>query len=88
MATHHPHHEVGEDGDPDGGEDEGEHEVLLPARFGTVGDGEEEQQEQRPRDQPLDLVHHTTCTGEGTGMRERETRAGRGTRRGERESAD
>lgn len=37
--THHPDHKVGEDGDPDGGEDEGDHEEFLPARFGTVRDG-------------------------------------------------
>lgn len=48
LPTHHPHHEVGEDSDPDSGEDEGEHEVLLPAWLGTVGDGEEKQQQQGP----------------------------------------
>lgn len=38
--THHPDHEVGEDGDPEGGQNEGEHEVFLPAGLGTVWDGE------------------------------------------------
>lgn len=60
-STHHPDHEVGEDGDPQGGEEEGQHEVFLPARLGTVGDGEEQQQEQRPRDQPLKLAADTPC---------------------------
>lgn len=45
YRTYHPHHKVGEDGDPNGGEDEREHEKLLPARFGTVWDGEEEDQQ-------------------------------------------
>ena len=43
--THHPDHQVGEDGDPEGGEDEGKHEELLPARFAAVWDGEEEDEE-------------------------------------------
>lgn len=47
-GTHHPHHEVGEDGDPQSGQDERQHEAFLPASFGTVGDGKIEQQEQRP----------------------------------------
>lgn len=46
--THHPDHEVGEDGNPQSGQNEGEHEASLPARLGTVWDGKEQQQEQRP----------------------------------------
>lgn len=48
KLTYHPHHEVGEDGDPQSGQNEGQHEAFLPASFGTVWDGEVEQQEQRP----------------------------------------
>ena len=55
--AHHPDHEVGEDGDPDGGETEGQHEEALPAGFGTVGDREVQQQQDRPTDEPLQLVH-------------------------------
>lgn len=40
--THHPDHEVGEDGDPESGQKEGDHEVSLPARLGTVWDGEKQ----------------------------------------------
>ncbi len=62
RCTHHPDHVVGEDGDPDGGQDEGEHEVSLPARLGTVGDGEEQQQQQRPREQPLHFAASSLCS--------------------------
>lgn len=64
KCTHHPHHEVGEDGDPQSGQDEGQHEALLPASFGTVWDGEEEQQEQRPREQPFHFVANVPCSSE------------------------
>lgn len=59
--THHPDHQVGEDSNPDGGQDEGGHEEFLPARLGTVWDGDEQQQEQRPRDQPLELAAKVSC---------------------------
>lgn len=48
VSTYHPHHEVGEDGDPQSGQDEGQHEAFLPASFGTVWDSKIEQQEQGP----------------------------------------
>lgn len=54
--THHPDHDVGEASDPDGGGEEGDHEPSLPAPLGTVWDGEEEQQRQRPHQQPLEFV--------------------------------
>lgn len=57
--THHPHHDVREAGDPDGGREEGDHEPPLPAAFATVGHREEQKQGQRPHDQPLELVTHT-----------------------------
>lgn len=66
KPTHHPHHEVGEDGDPQSGQNEGQHEALLPASFGTVWDGEEEQEEQRPREQPFYFVANVPCSSEMT----------------------
>lgn len=60
--THHPDHKVGEDCNPDSRQDEREHEVFLPARLGTVWDRKEQQQEQRPRDQPLKLTAYTPCS--------------------------
>lgn len=62
VSTHHPHHEVGEDGDPQSGQDEGQHEAFLPASFGTVRDGKIEQQEQRPWEQPFYFVTNTPCS--------------------------
>ena len=63
VYTHHPDHQVGEDGDPDGGEDEGKHEELLPTRFGAVWDGEEEEEEQWPGYQPFSLAANAGCNG-------------------------
>lgn len=60
-ASHHPDHDVGEGGDPQGGGSEGQHEAVVPARCGAVGDGEVEQQAQRPSQQPLQLVEHARC---------------------------
>ena len=54
--TDHPDHDVGQAGDPDGGGEEGDQEPSLPAALGAVGHGEEEEQRQRPHDQPLELV--------------------------------
>lgn len=62
IATHHPDHKVGEDSNPDSGQNEGHHEVFLPARLGTVGDGEVQQQQQRPRDQPLEFAADSPCS--------------------------
>lgn len=59
SPTHHPDHDVGQAGDPDGGGEEGDHEPSLPAALGTVGDGEEQEQGQGPHGQPLQLVTHT-----------------------------
>ena len=56
MCAYHPDHDVGEDSYPESGEEEGQHEEPLPARFGTVGHSEEEQEEQGPGDQPFDLT--------------------------------
>lgn len=61
-STHHPHHEVGEDGDPQSGQDEGQHEAVLPASFGTVRDGKIEQQQQRPWEQPFYFVTNIPCS--------------------------
>lgn len=59
--SHHPDHDVGETCDPQGGGDEGQHEPVLPARHGAVGDSEVQQQAQRPGQQPFQLVTHTRC---------------------------
>lgn len=54
--SHHPHHDVGEGSNPDGGGKEGDHEPALPAPFGTVWHREKQQQRQRPHEQPLHLI--------------------------------
>lgn len=61
LVSHHPDHNVGEGGDPQGGAGEGQHEVLVPARRGAVGDREVEQQAQRPGQQPLQPVAPASC---------------------------
>lgn len=73
--THHPHHDVREAGDPQGGACEGQHEPVVPARCGAVRDGEVQQQTQGPGQQPLQLVTHTGCkhTHEETVSRLRRT---------------
>lgn len=62
RRTHHPDHHIGEDSDPNSGEEEGEHEELLPARLSTVRNREEQYQQQGPGDQPLQLVADARCT--------------------------
>lgn len=47
-ATHQPHHQVGEDSDPQRGDDEGEHEELLPAGLAAVGDGDAQEEDEWP----------------------------------------
>lgn len=37
--SYHPDHDVGEAGNPQGGADEGQHKIVLPARWRAVGDG-------------------------------------------------
>lgn len=59
--SHHPDHDVGEAGDPQGGGDKGEHEPVVPAWFGAVGDSEVEQQAERPGKQPLQFIASTRC---------------------------
>lgn len=59
--SHHPDHDVGEAGDPEGGGDEGEHEPVVPTRFGAVGDGEVEQQAEGPGKQPLQFIANPRC---------------------------
>lgn len=66
-VSHHPDHDVGEGGDPQGGGSEGQHEPVFPARRGAVGDGEEQQQTKRPSNQPLQLITGAGC--ERTGNR-------------------
>lgn len=61
LRSHHPDHDVGEGGDPQGGGGEGQHEPVVPAWRGTVGDGEVQQQAKRPSDQPLQLIAHAGC---------------------------
>lgn len=43
LVSHHPDHDVGEEGDPQGGGGEGQHEPVVPARGGAVGDSEVQQ---------------------------------------------
>lgn len=53
VRSHHPDHEVGENGDPEGGGHEGDHEPALPAWEHTVRHSAVEQDTQRPGEQPL-----------------------------------
>lgn len=62
-ATHQPHHQVGEDSDPQRGDDEGEHEELLPAGLAAVGDGDAQEEDERPGEYPLDFVPSCLCRG-------------------------
>lgn len=64
--SHHPDHDVGEEGNPQGGGGEGQHEPVVPGRRGAVGDGEVEQQRQRPGNQPLQLIPQTSCEAHRT----------------------
>ena len=59
TGTYHPHHDVGEASDPDGGSKERDEEPSLPAAFGAVGHGAEEKQRQRPHEQPQQLAAHS-----------------------------
>ena len=53
LPSYHPHHEVGENGDPQGGGHKGDHEPAVPAWPNAVRHSAEEQQAQRPGDHPL-----------------------------------
>ena len=64
-ATHQPHHQVGEDSDPQRGNDKGEHEELLPAGLAAVGDGDAQEEDERPGEHPLDFVPFCLCRGVG-----------------------
>lgn len=57
TETHHPHHDVGEDGDPQRREEEGQHEEALPPWFGTIGYGEEQQHQNGPGNEKLHFIH-------------------------------
>ena len=61
VSPYHPHHEVGEDGYPQGGGQEGDHEPAVPAGEHTVRHSAVQQQAQGPRDQPLDPRTATIC---------------------------
>jgi len=52
LQSYHPHHEVGEDSDPQGGGHEGDHEPAVPAWQDTIRHRAVEQEAQRPLDQP------------------------------------
>lgn len=62
-ATHQPHHEVGEHSDPQSGRDEGDHEELLPAGLAAVGDGDTQEEDERPSEHPFSLVAFCLCKG-------------------------
>lgn len=72
-ATHQPHHQVGEDSNPERGDDEGEHEELLPAGLAAVGDGDAQEEDERPGEHPLDFVPSCLCRGMGGEPEGRET---------------
>lgn len=64
LSSYHPHHEVGEDSNPQGGSQEGDHEPAVPAWQNTVGHGAIQQEAQWPRDHPLHLRTAATCRAE------------------------
>lgn len=68
--AHHPDHHIGEDGNPNSRQNEGEHEEPLPTRLSTVWDGEEQQEEQRPRQQPFHFAADATCRRNASTTRE------------------
>lgn len=65
SATHQPHHQVGEDSDPQRGKGEGEHEELLPAGLAAVGDGDAQEEDEWPGQHPLGFVPSCLCGGMG-----------------------
>lgn len=65
ITTHQPHHQVGEDSDPQRGRDEGNHEVLLPAGLAAVRDGDAQEEDEWPGKYPLGLVPSCLCSGRG-----------------------
>lgn len=54
--SYHPDHEVGEEGYPQRGGQEGEEVPALPSRQVTVGDGEVKQEAHGPREQPFQTI--------------------------------
>lgn len=59
RVSYHPDHEVGEEGYPECGGQEGEQIPALPLRQAAVGDGAAEQNVDGPRQEPL---HSSTPT--------------------------
>lgn len=53
VASYHPDHEVGEEGDPQSGGQEGEQVPALPSRLAAVGNCAVKQEAQGPGEQPL-----------------------------------
>lgn len=56
KGTHHPHHDIGEDGYPESREEEGQHEAALPPRLGRVGHGEVQQHQNGPGNEKLHFI--------------------------------
>lgn len=67
MPPYHPHHEVGEDSDPQGGGHKGDHEPAVPAWQNTVRHSAVEQEAQRPRDHPLHPRTAAACEEQEVG---------------------
>lgn len=61
SQSYHPHHEVGEDSDPQGGGHEGDHEPAVPARENAIGHSAVEQEAERPLDHPRHPRTAATC---------------------------
>lgn len=61
LHTYHPHHEVGEQGNPESGEDECQHKAFLPAWFGAVWNCGKQQEYQWPCQKPFNFVHFSIC---------------------------
>lgn len=59
--TYHPHHEVGEQGNPESGQDECQHKALLPAWFAAVWNCGKQHKYQWPCQKPFNFVHFSIC---------------------------
>lgn len=59
--TYHPHHKVGEQGNPESGQDKCQHKAPLPAWFAAVWNCGKQHEYQRPCQKPFNFVHFSLC---------------------------
>lgn len=65
WVSYHPDHEVGKEGYPESGGQEGDEVPALPSRLATVGNGAVQQEAQRPGQQPLQANTPAVCREKG-----------------------